>query len=362
MSYRIDPLTPDDLPELSAFLAAGFGQPPDAEFAAPDVLRWKFLDVLPDGDDGPRSWIGRDEQTGAVVGHVGVVLTSFLRPGGEPTRALHMIDWLGSSGAPGVGTRLMMRAHQRAPVQYVLGGSDDAQRTIARAGYLELSPVPVYRRALNPLHRLRDPSLGPMWRVAAAARDVGVTTAARVRRRHVGGIAWRTVDRFGPEVDAVLEAGQASASRVWCHDNGPAALNRLLGYPRGGLTGWVMEHGGAARGFALTRFRPDDPTPARTARLVELAVDGNDPDLPAAAADALAVELRRLGADAVTTCAATRPEQDALHEAGFDGSFSLHLYLRDRGNRLSPDGEWPLALAGPPPYVSFLDADYAHSP
>ena len=44
MTRDIRPLTPDDLPELSRLLTAGFHAPPDADFAAPEVLRWKYLE------------------------------------------------------------------------------------------------------------------------------------------------------------------------------------------------------------------------------------------------------------------------------------------------------------------------------
>ena len=43
MTVDIRPLAPDDLPELSRFLTVGFHAPPDAGFASPDMLRWKFL-------------------------------------------------------------------------------------------------------------------------------------------------------------------------------------------------------------------------------------------------------------------------------------------------------------------------------
>ncbi len=43
MACDIHPLTLDDLPELSQFLTAGFHTSPDADFAAVDILRWKYL-------------------------------------------------------------------------------------------------------------------------------------------------------------------------------------------------------------------------------------------------------------------------------------------------------------------------------
>src|SRR5260370_2629554 len=46
MARDIQPLTRDDLEELSQFLTAGFHAPPEADFAAPEVLRWKYLEPL----------------------------------------------------------------------------------------------------------------------------------------------------------------------------------------------------------------------------------------------------------------------------------------------------------------------------
>ena len=46
MARDIQPLTRDDLGELSQFLTAGFHAQPEADFAAPEVLRWKYLEPL----------------------------------------------------------------------------------------------------------------------------------------------------------------------------------------------------------------------------------------------------------------------------------------------------------------------------
>ena len=44
MTRDIQPLMLIDLPELSRFLATGFQASPLADFAAPEVLRWKYLE------------------------------------------------------------------------------------------------------------------------------------------------------------------------------------------------------------------------------------------------------------------------------------------------------------------------------
>src|SRR5262249_34875439 len=98
MSREIQPLTESDLPELSKFLIGGFHAEPDADFAAPDVLRWKYLEMARStgesvreangpapGDRGtdfhagpnpPLSYIARIE-SGPIIGHIGLCRTAF---------------------------------------------------------------------------------------------------------------------------------------------------------------------------------------------------------------------------------------------------------------------------------------------
>ena len=57
MTALIRPLQLDDLEDLSRFLTAGFHAPPDADFALPEVLRWKYLGPWDDPlDQGPRAF------------------------------------------------------------------------------------------------------------------------------------------------------------------------------------------------------------------------------------------------------------------------------------------------------------------
>ena len=74
MARDIQPLTQADLPELSRFLAAGFQAPPEADFVAPEVLRWKYLEPAgwaigekePD-TTGRLEHITSDRETGTAV-------------------------------------------------------------------------------------------------------------------------------------------------------------------------------------------------------------------------------------------------------------------------------------------------------
>src|SRR5271166_5198762 len=95
MTHEICPLVLDDLSAVGRFLRAGFHAAPDADFAAPEVLRWKYLEPRGEDDEAPRSYLAREEG-GHVIGHVGICRTALegdAIPSGR-IATLHMIDWL----------------------------------------------------------------------------------------------------------------------------------------------------------------------------------------------------------------------------------------------------------------------------
>ena len=46
MTREIRPLIADDIPALSQFLTTGFHTPPEADYATPDVLHWKYMNRI----------------------------------------------------------------------------------------------------------------------------------------------------------------------------------------------------------------------------------------------------------------------------------------------------------------------------
>ena len=160
MSREIRPLEPGDLAELGRFLTAGFHADADADFGAPEVLRWKYLGGEAGGPppEPPLSHIALDE-SGRIIGHLGLCRTAFegraLAAAGGRVETIHIIDWLGSPGARSVGMSLMRRAHQGVPTQFGLGVSPSALVVGERAGYDLRSLVPVYSRVLRPGYWLR---------------------------------------------------------------------------------------------------------------------------------------------------------------------------------------------------------------
>ncbi|MFO0950586.1 MAG: acetyltransferase [Isosphaeraceae bacterium] len=350
MPQEIRPTTLDDLPELSRFLAEGFHAPADAPFSAPDVLAWKYLDPRgADAGDAPRSWLARDEASGAVVGHLGITPGRWRGAGlpAEGVSTLHMIDWLSSEAGRGVGASLMRRAHRGVETGYGLGGSADGRGVGGGGGYGLVRLVPVYQRVLRPSHHGRAGfSAGGLLRTA---RDAARLAARRPKRPGVT-VEIEPATAFGDEAERVLEAYAPSAAFT---TRSAGLMNHMMRYPRGGLTGWVLKGPGGARGFAVLSVVTGQGG-VRVGKVVECLPGGGEPDEAVWHASflALTAELKRQGADVARAVASTAWSVRALAASGYARAHDLEFRLRDRSNRLARDGAY---------HLTFLEADYAYT-
>ncbi len=350
MAREIRLLADDDLPELGRFLTTGFRTPPEAEFAASEVLRWKYLEPCGEEDEAPRSYLARDEH-GRIIGHVGISLTAFEGdqvPGGR-VGTLHMMDWLGSPEHRSIGTSLMRTAYCRTPTQFGLGGSGAARVIGKPTGYADKAPVPVYQRVLNPLHWLRDPSLGVAARATRLARDLARSGVHAVRP---GGSRFilRRIETFGTEIEPVVAGAK---TRVIVSSRRPARLNHLLRFPRQAMSGWLLsDRAGQVHGFAVLNLIPRPGGRVVLGKVVDCLLAETDAELWRQAIAALTQELKRQGADLVQTFASTPWMESALRQSGFRSRFSLEFQVRDRQGLLP---------AGPAYHLMPIEADYAHT-
>lgn len=349
MAHDIRPLTEADLPDLGRFLIAGFHAPADAPFAAADVLRWKYFDPRGvEAGNGPRSYLARSAETGAVVGHVGVCPARFhgggLGPEGVST--LHMIDWLSSRAGSGVGATLMRRAHQATDTQYGFGGSADGRGVIDRGGYELIQYVPVYQRVLRPSYRWKTPGHGRAGRLLRAAKDAAGRLVRPVKRPRAS-VDLKPVVSFGDELLAVACRYE---DRAVFTTREPALLNHFLRYPRGGMTGWHFERDDVI-GFAVLSV-VEQAGGVRVGKVVDCLLDLNDDALWHAAAVALTAELARQGADLAQAFAANEWSARAWRAAGYARVHDLEFRLRDRAG---------LVPRGRPLHLTPLEADYAYT-
>ena len=357
MSRDIRPLTPDDLPELCRFLTAGFHAPADAEFAAPEILRWKYLEPAASGSDETdpdtaRSYVARDE-AGRIVGHLGLCRTEFeghaLAASGGRVPTIHIIDWLGSPEHRAIGMSLMREPHQGVGTQFGLGVSQAALVVGERAGYELRSLVPVYTRVLRAGYWLRSGGLSPLQRGLRLARDV----ASRLIRppavpRVI--ITLRKVPAFGPEIIPIVD--QAKAHVIFTRRD-PDRLNAFLRFPRQAMSGWhLLDDTGRLRGFAVLNLIPKDQGRTRTGKFVNLLLDDLDVAAWQASVIALTSELARQGADLAQAYASTPWAVEALGRSGYTSRFAVKFHIRDRQGIIPRDAIF---------HLTPLEGDYAYT-
>jgi hypothetical protein len=350
MTREICPLAIQDLCDLGRFLIAGFHAAPDADFAALDVLRWKYLEPRGEEDEAPRSYLARKEG-GHIIGHVGICRTAFegdAIPGGRIT-TLHMIDWLGSAEHRSVGASLMRRAHESVPTQFGLGGTEAGRTVIKRGGYEVRDPIPVYQRVLRPSHWLQVPELGFAAKGSRLGRDLVrrallLAGSAQVR------VELRRTSLFDLKIEPITERAKAHAILT---DRNPKRLNHLLYFPRQSMSGWhLVTPPDRLGGFAVLNLVPQHGGRVRLGKIVDCLLVDTDVRLWHGAILALTQELGRQGADVVQTFASTPWMAEALQRSGFVSRFVLEFSLRDR-QRLLPRGI--------PFHLMPIEADYSYT-
>jgi hypothetical protein len=360
MTREIRALTADDIPALSQFLTTGFHTPPEADYATPDVLRWKYiepygLDCQEAEDTGltaPRSFIACDEN-GTTIGHLGLCRTTFegqaLKVGGGRVPTIHIIDWLGSPEHRAVGTSLMRRAHEDVATQFGLGVSQAALVVGERIGYELRSLVPVYVRALRAQYWLRSEGSSIVTRSLRLARDV-TRRWLRPPAAPRATIVLEHVSQFGTEIDAIVSCAKAYAILTSRHS---ARLNTMLRFPRQAMSGWYLRDStGRLRGLAVLNIIPTNHGRTRTGKVVDCLLDDIDVDHWHAALLALTSELKRQGADVVQAYASTPWTVEALRRSGYESRFAVKFHIRDRQGLIPREAIF---------HLTPLEGDYAYT-
>lgn len=347
MPQQIQALREEWIPALSEFLIKGLCHPGDySAFAAPDVLRWKYLS--PRGPwKIPRSLLVMDGES--ITAHAGICTTEFLSLGkpSEPVAAIHIVDWLSNERSASLGALLMFRAFALAPVQYAFGCTPAAARVLVRAGFEEVAQVPLFHRVVS----RRNPRV---WRTLHGAggglkqfvyRAFDLVQSFRSGKNN-SRLQLREVTTFGREVEDLL--GKC-AHQLLTTSRSPALLNYYLTFPRNGLKGWILEKNSKPQGFAITTLV--EKPGLRHGRIVECFLPEAEPSAWADAVAALAAQLRSSRPDLVSCAASTSWMSEGLQKNGFLRRGRLPVYLRDPQKHLNKS--MPL-------HLSFLEADLAY--
>ncbi len=350
MALDINPLHVTDLEDLSRFLTVGFHTAPDAVFATPGVLNWKYLDAKDQNDGIPYSYLARDD-SGQIIGHVGICRTFFqgASVADLTVQTLHMIDWLGLPAHRSIGASLMRRAHEGTPTQFGLGGSEAGRAVIKRGGYQPRQPVAVYQRVLQPSYWLRHPDYNFARGCLHAARDLAKRAFRPVRQPRAR-LKLQQVSTFSDEIGSIT---RRAAAYVVLTDRLPDRLNHLLRFPCQQVSGWhLLSSSGELCGFALLNILPQQGGSIHLGKIIDCLLTATDVDLWHAAMSALMSKLADQGADLAQAFASTPWVAEGLLRSGFVSRFTLEFSLRDRC-QLIPHGI--------PVHLMPIEADYAYS-
>jgi hypothetical protein len=360
MAREIRPLTADDIPELSKFLTNGFHTPPEADYSAPNVLRWKYLEPVEPAHReradpasmAPRSYIACDE-TGAIIGHLGLCRTTFegqaLAAHGGRVSTIHIIDWLGSPEHRAVGTSLMRKAHEDVATQFGLGVSQAALVVGERIGYELRSLVPVYARVLRAEYWMRWNGSSRVARSLRLARDIASRWFQPPASPRAAIHAER-VTHFGTEIGPIIAHAKTYAILT---GRDPGRLNAMLHFPRQMMSGWhLLDATGRLRGLALLNVIPSDQQCTQTGKIVDCLLDDIDVDHWHAAMLALTKELARQGADLVQAYASTPWTVEALRRSGYKTRFAVKFHIRDRQALMPREAIF---------HLTPLEGDYAYT-
>jgi hypothetical protein len=380
MAREIRALTRNDVPELSQFLTAGFQAPRDADFAAPEVLCWKYLqpsgtdsetapdsssregrdignepmfDQLPHASSStPRSFIARNE-SGQIIGHLGLCRTTFegqmLAAIGGRVSTIHIIDWLGSPDHRSVGISLMRKAHEGVQTQFGLGVSPSALVVGERAGYELRSLVPVYSRVLRVSYWLRAAGLTPMERLLRLSRDV-MRRITKPMASSTQTVVLKRTTAFGSEIDPIVTKAKAHAILT---QRDPVRLNEILCFPRQAMSGWhLLDDTGRLRGLAVLNLIPKDEGRTCAGKIVDCLLDVDDEALWYTSLLALTHELAIQGADVAQAYASTPWTEAALRRSGYTSRFAVKFHIRDRERFVPRNAVF---------HLTPLEGDYAYT-
>lgn len=336
---EIAPTSLDDIEPLGKFLTAGFGTPPDAPFARPDVLRWKYFPETP--PPFPLSYVAKAE--GEIVGHVGVAPARFLGAGlASEIPAIHMIDWLRDPACPSLGVALMRRVHRLTDVQFAIYGSAAAQKVMRASGYAPIQAIPLWRRLLRPSAHVRLQPGFKGW--AKFARDLIPCGGGGP----TGDFAFEETDRFDDRV-ADLSSRSPSSGDTIVTARDQARLNHLLGCPAVRMIGgWITTRRRETAGWAILCLLERDGV--RFGKVVDLSLATDDPGGWAGVIGALTARLRAEGAEVIDAFHGDPLASEGFRRRGFRAIDRLDLLMRDREAKLP---------AGASYHLTPIEADYA---
>jgi hypothetical protein len=334
MTLAFEATKATDLDDVAAFLITGFNSPPDAVFARPEVLRWKYFEPGPEWNSS-RSYVLRQENR--IKAHCGVWPMN-LNFRGERIDCICFLDWLSEKDLPGAGVMLKKKLMRFAETSVVVGGSADTRAVVPLIGFQHLGNVTTFARVVRPWKQFRTRPREALGRGAARL----LRNAAWSRTAGAIAPMWsiKRVKTFDELPEKINEGNYPAPLRDSKY------LNYWLDTPAVDMAGFVILFQNEYHGYFLLSKVSGQARIADIRLLSNNVADWSAAYLLAASAAAEDPEI----CETVTT-ASTPLAREALVDSGFRDRGSVPLFLADRKKRLE---------GAPPIFLNMIDGDGAY--
>jgi GNAT superfamily N-acetyltransferase len=260
----------EDDEELFRLYAEVFGQ--DMTEASRRRWRWQYLENPSTTAEGPEIWVARED--GTLLGQYASMPVRLWWGGREVRSSWGMDVFLREQArGKGLGARLFTAWSDHVEVALGLGLTPSSYGLFQKLRYVDVGPVPFYRKVLDPGAVARR-RLGPAAAVAAPILRGAFAVWQRQEPVAAGDVVVHVVDGFSDEYDALWE--RARLSYAMCVRRDRAYLEwkyRLC--PHRAYEIREARRAGQLAGFAVSR--QEDYRGVRLGWVTDVFADGEDP-------------------------------------------------------------------------------------
>ena len=323
--------------EIVEFLCQRFGVSSEHRPFRSDVLRWKYFTPHPYWK-GSRSYVYRRD--GKIVAHGCVMPARWLMAEGTVNTAC-VIDWAADPAVPGVGILLYRGIGKLLDGLMGIGGSDDARRTLLRAGYHPIHSIDVLRSVIRPGEHHLQADRQKDWKTPIRlARDVLRMTQQSAQVPP--GWSAERVSQFNASIEPSFPApGRPSLAVA---ERSVGLLNYCLECPAAQMEAYRVRGSGSSIGyFLLSKI-------ANECRICDFGINTVEPKgWRALAALAVAAAREDSNITQIRLGTSSKVIREAFESAGFQSESIQPLVYWDRANK----GIEPREIS-----MTFVDNDF----
>ena len=304
----------DSTSEAEVFSFQGAAWPHRNPSLIPGRWRWMFVDSARRLGREPKVWIHKAGDR--VVGHMGSIPVR-LKAGADILDTGWLVDTMVADDyrSRGLGSRLMVQAHEEQPFSLSLGQTSEMREIQFRLGWQKVAHLETAQLLIRPENVIR----GKLPKPAAFAAGLGLRASSAIRDlfRPASHVTVRTIDRFDHRHDELWHAVSSSVTCAVVRD--AAYLNwKYVDQPGQHFIRLEILDSDRLLGIVVLAVRePSASYKYRRVFLVDLVAPFSNHEALVQVVQAAATQAAERGADAVLCLHIGAPLTRALKACGF---------------------------------------------